>query len=137
MFNNTFFKTSNAYICINFSLYEANLINELDGKHLTNIHVFVFNPNYVDVKKLVKFANPCRRRKIKIIIHCFNKKDVYVLKRRMKGIYKDKYFHFQENDKMKIVFSDKKYMIISYRQIIINSISKYAENITLLYDYKE
>jgi hypothetical protein len=129
MIFNKAFKTSNAIICINFPQKMVDYINNNDGSNLTNIHIIVFDTDDVQVDKLLKFVAPCRRRKIKIIIHCFNKKDISILKHQMKGVKKDSYFHFQYNSIYKISMSKEKQMLIEYKKItfITNTIENKNE----------
>lgn len=115
---NEFFKLTNRFLCINFSGTICEKININDNHNLKCIHIFVFNSSDVNVKALKGILNAARRRRIKIIVHCFNKNDVKSLKMQLKGTLKDKYFHFTLNDKFEIAYNDEKKVVITYRNIL-------------------
>ena len=92
MLNNRFYKLSNTFICIDFDKEMAQKINEEDHVALTTIHIFYFR-HFTAVDSIKVMSEECRKRNIKMIIHCENKKKRNELRKLLKGIQKDKYFH--------------------------------------------
>lgn len=136
MRSNTCFKLSNSLVCIGFTQSISTWINENTKSNITNIHIFVFDVNDININCIKLFSNFCRRAKIKFIIHCFNKEDIKILKMKLKKVNKDKYFHFQKNDEYMISFSKTKRLYISYRKVKIEDITiGLSQNIA--YEYKK
>ena len=90
----SYFRTSHAVITTDLCRDAIAHINKNTGS-IKKIHIFVFNPEKVNMKALSAFGKYCMEHKtIQTIIHCYNKKDRYILRKRLKNIPKGKYFHF-------------------------------------------
>jgi len=123
MFTNTFYKTENAFICINFPCQMIEKINKEYCKNIRNIHIFVFNIKNVKVNKIKNIILECKRRNIKIRIHCFSKKDKIILKENFKEIKENPFFRIQLTKSFEIKMSEEKelYILENNINIIINN----------------
>ena len=91
----SFFKITNSVITINLEKDAVSYINSRNNLgEIRKIHIFVTDPERINTKTLSVFGDYGRRNHIKVIVHCFNKKDRYFLRKRLKGVKKDNWFHF-------------------------------------------
>ena len=91
------FRTARAVVTADFTPAAARTVMKHE-KEIDKIHVYVFNPENLDVKSLLRVAEKARidsengRRRM-AIVHVFDKKDRATVKRMLRGVPKGKWFH--------------------------------------------
>lgn len=114
------FRTAHTIITIDLDTNTVNYINKND-RSFNKIHIFVFNPDDIKINSLKIFAQAAKRRKnCKIIIHCFNAKDRFDLRKQLKGIKKGWWFHFnlmKSRQSMIFALSPNKFLQIGYGEV--------------------
>lgn len=93
MIQKNIFRTAHAVITIDLPNSAVNYINEND-KSIKKIHIFVFDPKNIKIRSLEAFANCARRRGQIVIVHCFSREDRSFLRKKLKGVPKGEWFHF-------------------------------------------
>lgn len=116
---NLLWKSCHTICVIDFSCTTANQLEEAIHSGVKAIHIFVFYPDHVLANRLAQFSPICRRKKIQLIIHCFYHQDRRYLQKQMKGIKKDKWFHFQLCRSMYVRLSKEKAIRIEHREISV------------------
>lgn len=92
--NNRFIKATNTFVCIDLPRSVAETVNREYHKGVQMIHVFVYDPENVRIDSLKAFAKYAQEKKnLKVIVHCFTSKDLHAMRKKLKGVYKDMYFH--------------------------------------------
>ena len=89
-------KLSNTLICFNLTNKLVREINKNDHPALNMIHIFVNDPNHVNTKSLSVFAENARERNMKIVVHCLNRKILKEMRKKLRGVYKDRFFHLSD-----------------------------------------
>ena len=104
-------KLTNTFICFNLTRRLVKEINENDHPALNMIHIFANDPEHVNVKSLAVFAENARERNMKIVVHCLNRKILKEMRKKLRGVYKDKFFHLSDfSGKMMRFYSDNGYI---------------------------
>lgn len=117
MTTNKFYKSSNSFLCINFPQKMGELIATSYHSSLKSIHIMIFDINDISIKTLEGIIPICKRKKIHLIIHCFNRYDKNQLRMKLKKIKKDNYFHFQLTRTFIFSFSVEKQLIVKYKHL--------------------
>ena len=89
-------KLSNTLICFNLTNKLVREINKNDHPALNMIHIFVNDPDHVNTKSLSVFAENARERNMKIVVHCLNRKILKEMRKKLRGVYKDRFFHLSD-----------------------------------------
>lgn len=87
------FRFSNTILCIDFTKKVAAELNALDHEALNIVHIFAVNPDRIDADAIRAVSENARKRRIKVILHCFSEKDRNAIRKLLKGIKKDVWFH--------------------------------------------
>ena len=104
-------KLSNTFVCFNLTNRLVKEINENDHPALSMIHIFVNNADHVNARSLAVFAENARERNMKIIVHCLNRKILKDMRKKLRGVYKDKFFHLSDfSGKMMRFYTDNGYI---------------------------
>ena len=92
MADNRVYKLTNEFLCFGFDKKISAEINKQDHPGLSVIHVFAYDYENIDTDVLAYYSDACRRRHIKMIIHVPQAGRGY-LRKKLKGVPKDQYFH--------------------------------------------
>ena len=94
---NGIFRTPHAFVTVDFPHSTAERLKNADG-NLRKIHVFAFDPENVNVRSLIATAERFRKdsengRRRTLIVHTFDRKQHAVLRKKLKGTEKGRWFH--------------------------------------------
>ncbi len=93
MRDNKYFRSTHAVVTINLDTKAIQEINKIKDPGLKIIHVFVTDINKVRIDALKVFAGTAPENRIKVVLHCLNKKVRFDLRKELKGVPKGKFFH--------------------------------------------
>jgi hypothetical protein len=110
-------KTCNTIIAIDLERKNVKEINEIIGEEKNSpfhlIHLFIFDHEKVNEKSFRIFAERAKMRKIKFLVHFFDKNEKRMIKKMVKDIEKNKYFHFvNKMNKFEINLDNRRKLII-------------------------
>ena len=86
-------RTTNAILSDGFDTENALEIDKLLHNGLRIIHIFFYYPKNVDREAAEKMEKYCHKNKVQCIFHVFDRKARFDLRKVLRGIRKDYYFH--------------------------------------------
>jgi len=118
-----FYKLTNTFVFINFEKKDIAKANKNDHAGLQGIHIFVFDSGQVDTNALKVFAENARNRRIRLIVHFADAKERAKLRKALKGVKKDEFFHFS------LMHGDITFKPTRYQTITIHQNCSVSENV--------